>query len=98
MTTDEYVPDHVADIANAKLQNLIEASPKAYGNSNQFDIVSKPTSADTHSEVIMFIEEIPKKECEHVFDSGSYSTNSYEIKSWCKLCKTPLVAKWEPVK
>lgn len=90
MTTDEYVPDHVADIANAKLQNLIEASPKAYGNSTQFDIVSKPTSSDTHSAVIMFIEEIPKKECVHTrIDSIRFADIGE-----CHECGTVMVKEW----
>ncbi len=97
MTTDEYVPDHVADIANAKLQNLIEASPKAYGNSTQFDIVSKPTSSDTHSAVIMFIEEIPKKDCAHEPSWGVHLSFRENIAT-CKHCGIELKAKWEPVK
>ena len=81
-------------IANAKLQNLIEASPKAYGNSTQFDIVSKPTSADTHSAVIMFIEEIPKKDCEHKrIDSIRFTDVGR-----CFDCGIELVATWKAVK
>lgn len=73
-----------------KFNSLIDASPVAYGNSTQFDIVSKPTSAYTHSAVIMFIEEIPNKECVHTRIDSIRLADIGE----CHECGAVMVKEW----
>lgn len=79
-----------ANVANHYLKELVDNSPVAYGNSTQFDIVSKPTSADTHKARIMFIEEIPKKECEHTRIDSIRLADIGE----CHECGAVMVKEW----
>ena len=92
--------DAIAYFANEKFQKFVDASPKAYGNSTQFDIVSSPTSSDTHSAVIMFIEEIVKEPCKH--EPKFHTLMGKKVLEFanppeCRICGTKLVLHWEAV-
>lgn len=69
-------PDEAARDANAKLNKLIEAAPVVYGrfgkvynseNENECSYPFEMADKDkcTHKARLMFIEELPPKECEH---------------------------------
>lgn len=97
MTTDEYVPDHVADIANEKLKKIINESPVVYGVSDDNGDLQYSTekfSLDTHKASLMFIEEIPKnKKCDH--EPFTYGKRAWKA---CAHCGAELKCKWEELK
>lgn len=108
-TTDDFVhkctasgvmlPYHAAEIANEKLQKLIEESPTVYGSMIMKDsVVGVPfgevsSQEDTHKAKLMFIEEIPKEPCKH-----EPNLLNQKIGGWfCKHCGVELKATWSEV-
>lgn len=75
------------------LAEMLASATVVYGNATQFDIVSSPTSADTHKALLIQIEELPKVECKHVPESYGLG---HHILYKCKHCKAELKVKWEP--
>ena len=90
-------------IANKTIQKLIDASPVVYVKKHDypggfsFDIFGFQRDDSTHQAHLLFIEEIPKKECEHE-PHTKFDHIDKGIHIECKHCGVELKAKWEPVK
>lgn len=93
MSTDEYIPKHVAKIANEKLKKLIESWPVVYGTigteSHSWQSYPPGTFIQenyTHKASLAFIEEI-KKDC--VKHEPQIKIN-YDVRSFSFGTKTEL--------
>lgn len=98
-----------ADVANKLLE---ERGVRVYGNKGPYDDVMSMKgsnwtsyysySTHTRQALLINIEELKKKECEHTkLDSLNYKTNAAEdclesLNAICK-CGVKLKATWEPV-
>ena len=84
----------IADQANAKLQELIKASPVVYAECIQEPFFKQWYNVSyqgaTHQARLMFIEKLPVKECEH---QPAYI---FDFKTYCK-CGVELKATWSAV-
>lgn len=101
----DYTDEEKAATANAKLQKLIEASPVVYGMGDDRENFNKWKSPHhTHQALLMFIEPIVKKECEHApsvetcIVRGDGLLKEFSTSGKCKHCGIELKATWEPVK
>lgn len=84
------------DVANEKLNKLIESMPTVYGKGNQWDQTdNRPDSyaGCTHKARLAFIEELPKKQCEHK-PKITASHKGFLFKNTCEKCGVELQATW----
>lgn len=101
----EITPFFAAKQANAKLEKEIQSWKVVYGvcedkdtpllPSLEWSFIKSPN--DTHAAKLAFIEELPKKECEHeaktMFVDGLGLVNLSEH-TICKHCGVQLSASW----
>lgn len=85
-----------ADVANEKLDALIESWPVVYGQLpiSDFNWTGPKQYHDTHKARLAFIEEIVKESCKHKpahFESDDQHIN-------CKYCGVELRATWSEKK
>lgn len=92
--------DFICELANDKLDKLIEAAPTVYGDYKNGTITCAfgelPAQSDTHSAKLLFIEPIVKVECKHEpspIDSFNGRYVSLD-KPRCKYCNIELTATW----
>lgn len=79
--------------ANKKIQNKVESFPIVYGHIFDdvwtFHQTINPQESDTHKAYIIFLEELPKKECQH--EPVQYAMNTRCIYStW-----NPVTSRYE---
>ena len=91
----------IANLANAKLQQLIDASPVVYGeyikDSYGWAMSESNGSGDTHKAVLFNIEELSKEPCKHEH-SSVYDEHQRKYHDRCKHCGVELVAEWKEEK
>ena len=106
----KFTANTAANLANEKLNKLIESWPVVYGtkdnNGQHFHENTNGNYNPTHTARLAFFEEI-KKDCKHE-PGGKLSKGSLEhvnrggsvndLKTFCKHCGTELVAEWREVK
>lgn len=88
-----------ADLANAKLNALIDALPTVYGSEHKtsYQWTVRRCLSDTHQAKLMFIEPIIKEKCAHeqvvnVFIDRVYPARPF--KTTCIKCGVELIATW----
>lgn len=95
------IPKHAAEIANEKLNNLIESWPVVYGHGWNFE---SPTPSrywqwrkdgHTHTARLAFITELPKEPCKH---EPMFLNGSAAMVPKCRYCGVELQATWSEVK
>lgn len=85
-----------SQIANEKLNALIESWPTVYGSHQDGEwnsCATLRTSDDTHTAKLAFIEELPKKECDHEPSRALEIRDPHPIYR-CKHCGVQLFASW----
>ena len=96
VTKDNLVPEIAAEIANDKLEKLIESWPVVYGRTNlENEILYGTVKAgyDTHKARLAFIEPLLREPCKHEpTEIGSPVWD--EKKVICKYCGVKLIATW----
>jgi len=109
MCTNRYIPEFVAELANIKLQKLIESMPVVYGSYQptrdgkaqwRMNQSKDFWPENTHKARLAFIEEIPKsKTCSHepmhACDMHGLSDKN-TFRNRCTICGTELVFTWIP--
>lgn len=85
--------DYAADVANKKLNKLIESWPVVYQFGNSW-LPLNGTDA-THKARLAFIEEIKKEPCKHEPEDGWFMLSS---PTKCKHCGTQLQITWKESK
>lgn len=96
-TQEQYC--HLADKANAKLDEYRKTWVKVYGNDNGTSEhwAKQEWPGHTHQAYLVDIEPIEKKECEHrpipLDENAPYCRQKWE----CMECGKKLKAKWEAV-
>lgn len=97
---DEYLSTHlqiIVDIANTKLQKLIDEAPVFYGSkADGTTWTNTPWESDKVKARLMFIEPIVKEECKHELDVND--VNPSITRGTCKHCGVELKAEWKEVK
>ena len=83
-------PVDACNLANAKINKLIDSAPVVYAPNIKAMWNSSKTSYDTHRARLMFIEEIEKEECKHRPRAID------ERQSNCIYCNIELIAEWKP--
>lgn len=96
-----------SNIANAKIEKLIESWPEVYGfeeeDGNRYFSTEPQCKSDTHSARLAFIEELPKEKCKHepiIINGQNYRSSwvkgedEFVSISRCKHCNIELIADW----
>lgn len=103
-------PREAAFLANAKLLELFEGAKVVYWREDSLGSSNKmftKTPQDTHTALLICIEELPKKECVHelgeigLYDTGTIAERMREGRKLlafgkCRHCGIELKPKWEP--
>jgi hypothetical protein len=93
--SDKFTANDIADIANAKLQKLINEAPVVTGfcdDDKDYRYSTYDSPSDTHKARLMFIEPI-KKECVKHEPPKSYESTQ---RIFCVHCGVELFATWSP--
>lgn len=89
-------PETAAEIANYKLEKLIESWPVVYGTiilEVQHNYTSGQGGADTHKARLAFIEPIVREPCKHEPAWGVH-LSFRENNAVCRHCNIELTATW----
>lgn len=104
MCTSRYIPENVAELANAKLEKLIESWPVVYGigSIDKAAWTSAPINNAEHKARLAFIEPLLREPCKHepVWENqASLSTGlispTYFGNAHCHKCGIELIATWK---
>jgi hypothetical protein len=101
----------ITEIANAKLNALIESWPMVYWSGSEQLIYREKIKNYTHKARLAFIEEIVKEPCRHepenlqfmttingMVSISDVQTKLYGTKKYCKHCGAELQATWSEKK
>ena len=87
---EDFLRFEITDLANKKLNELIESWPVVYGDKDSPNPIWSKRTGATHTARIAFIEEIVKEPCRHEPD---FSNRRY-VSPKCRLCGVDLQATW----
>lgn len=97
LTQDEL--QHLADVANAKLEQWLAKAIKVTGYiDDEYNFGSATSEGlDTHRALLIDIQELPTKPCKHEPAIKLIKENGIEVslEGPCRRCGVPLKAKWE---
>lgn len=92
--------EYCSETAHAILNEALDKAVRVYGykNSSNHWVLSdyQNRTPDTHQALLVAIEEISKKQCEHEPHEQDYMDHK-AYRNICKHCGAKLKAKWEAV-
>lgn len=89
--SDYYPIEIAAELANKKLNTLIESWPVVYIASKDSAIYFREQTGNTHKARLAFVEPIVKEPCKH---EPTWTNGGTESLEKCKHCGVELIATW----